>query len=70
MLSDKPESPEATKASLLAGKSTPDTPAVDGLIVAHIRDAKTGDISLYVDEREVAYRDLSLVQQLIRATHP
>ena len=35
-------------------------------IVAHIRDATTGDMSLYVGEREIAYRDPALVHKLIR----
>jgi len=42
--------------------------ALDGPIVAHIKDAATGEISLYVGEREVAYRDSALVNHLIRAT--
>ena len=38
--------------------------ALEAPIVAHIRDAATGDISLYVGEREIAYRDPALVQRL------
>jgi hypothetical protein len=38
--------------------------ALEGPIVAHIRDATSGDISLYVGEREIAYRDPALVQKL------
>jgi hypothetical protein len=38
--------------------------ALEGPIVAHIRDAASGDISLYVGEREIAYRDPALVQKL------
>lgn len=38
--------------------------ALESPIVAHIRDAATGDISLYVGEREIAYRDPALVQKL------
>lgn len=41
--------------------------ATDGPIVAHIRDVSTGDLSLYVGEREVAYRDPALVGRLLRA---
>lgn len=40
--------------------------ALETPIVAHIRDAATGDISLYVGEREIAYRDPALVQKLTR----
>jgi hypothetical protein len=42
--------------------------ALEGPIVAHIRDAATGEISLYVGEREIAYRDTALVHQLMRVT--
>ena len=37
-------------------------------IVAHITDAASGQVSLYVGEREVVYRDAQLVQRLLRAT--
>jgi len=37
-------------------------------IVAHITDAASGEVSLYVGEREVVYRDAQLVQRLLRAT--
>ena len=42
--------------------------AIDGPIVAHIKDVATGDISLYVGEREIPYRSPALVHQLIRAS--
>src|SRR4051812_277660 len=42
-------------------------PAGLGLIVAHIRDAASGEISLLVGEREITYRDPELIQQLTRA---
>jgi hypothetical protein len=42
--------------------------ALDGPIVAHIKDAATGEMSLYVGEREVAYRDPALVHRLIRVS--
>jgi hypothetical protein len=35
-------------------------------IVAHIKDASSGDMSLYVGEREIPYRDPALVHKLIR----
>ena len=41
-----------------------------GPIVAHVTDASTGEVSLYVGEREVAYRDPVLVRHLLRATAP
>jgi hypothetical protein len=40
--------------------------AFEDPIVAHIRDATTGDMSLYVGEREIAYRNPALVRQLVR----
>ena len=53
----------------VAGEAESAVPAIEGLIVAHIRDAATGEMSLYVGEREVVYKDLPLVQQLARAAH-
>jgi hypothetical protein len=41
-------------------------PAFEEPIVAHIRDATTGDMSLYVGEREIPYRDPALVHKLAR----
>jgi hypothetical protein len=41
--------------------------ALEGPIVAHIRDAATGELSLYVGEREIVYRDPGLIHQLTRA---
>jgi hypothetical protein len=35
--------------------------------VAHVTDAATGDLSIYVGEREVAFRDPVLVEHLLRA---
>lgn len=43
------------------------TPELSGPIVAHVTDAGAGDVSLYVGEREVAYRDPVLVRHLLRA---
>jgi hypothetical protein len=50
-----------------AGVAAADTSAVTGPIVAHITDAATGDISLYVGEREIPYRDPALVAHLLHA---
>ena len=52
-----------------------DAPEAEGLaatelsapIVAHITDASAGELSVYVGEREITYRDPQLVQRLIRA---
>jgi hypothetical protein len=36
-------------------------------VVAHVRDAATGEIALYVGDREVTVRDRRLASQLVRA---
>ena len=58
----------ASEATAVASE-TEAAAALDGPIVAHIKDAATGEMSLYVGEREVAYRDPALVHRLIRASH-
>jgi hypothetical protein len=50
----------ATKAEALSAS------AFQEPIVAHITDAAAGDMSLYVGEREIPYRDPALVHKLIR----
>ena len=63
-----PEVPAgAAEAPAVAGEAEA-VASLEGPIVAHIRDAATGDISLYVGEREIVYRDPGLVHQLARAT--
>lgn len=42
-------------------------PAISGPIVAHVIDAASGDVSLYIGEREVVARDPLLVERLLRA---
>jgi hypothetical protein len=41
--------------------------AGDGDLVAHVRDARRGDIDLYVGTRHVSVRDRSLASHLARA---
>jgi hypothetical protein len=50
----------ATEAEALSAS------AFEEPIVAHITNATTGDMSLYVGEREIPYRNPGLVHQLIR----
>lgn len=50
-----------------AAQAEGDMPALAGPIVAHVTNASTGELSLYVGEREVAYRDPILVQHILRA---
>jgi hypothetical protein len=40
---------------------------VAGPIFAHVTNASSGELSLYVGERQIAYRDPALVQHLLRA---
>lgn len=44
------------------------SPAGQEPIVAHVKDASTGEVSLFVGEREITYEDRALVQHLVRAT--
>ena len=43
--------------------------AVTDPIVVHIKDAKTGDVSIFRGEDEVSYRDPQLVARVARATN-
>jgi hypothetical protein len=61
-------SSEAPMVSGAANGAESDLPELSSPIVAHVTDAVTGDLSLYLGEREIAYRDPTLVQHLIRAT--
>lgn len=64
-------------ATTASGSST-DTPdaaadtaavaSVGGPLVVHIRDTKTGEMSIFSGETEVAYRDPQLVARVARAT--
>ena len=37
-------------------------------LAAYVRDAKTGEIAVFIGSREVIIRDLGLVAQLVHAT--
>jgi hypothetical protein len=45
----------------------PDLTAVGSDVVAHVRDASTGDVSIMVGDREVVSRDPQLVGRLLAA---
>ncbi|MDQ6949959.1 MAG: hypothetical protein M3256_27870 [Actinomycetota bacterium] len=48
--------------------SAPDGPLQEGSgVIAHVVDAKTGQISLLVGTREIAYTNREMAQQLLRA---
>jgi hypothetical protein len=65
----------------LLGEAEADAPAVDNAasgaatdvgvggetIVAHLRDAATGEVAIYAGERQVIVRSSELVAQLLRA---
>ena len=52
----------AAPAGAATGSST-----ADGDLVAHVRDARSGDIDLYVGTRHVSVRDRALASHLARA---
>jgi hypothetical protein len=51
-------------------KSTPaESPLLDGSgVVAHVVDAKSGKISIYVGTKHVTYTNQALAQELLKAT--
>lgn len=57
----------ASPGSPELGSPELDTPADQGPIVAHVKDASTGEVSLFVGEREITYQDRALVRHLTRA---
>ncbi len=40
----------------------------DEVLVAHVKNARTGEISLFIGHREVTIRDRKVAARLIRAT--
>jgi hypothetical protein len=53
-----------------SSKSTPpDGPLLDGSgVIAHVVDAKSGKISIYVGTKHVTYTSQALAQELLKAT--
>jgi hypothetical protein len=52
-----------------AGRATTDAPDLTPLgtdVVAHLRDASTGEVSLMVGDRELVYRDAQLAGRLLK----
>jgi hypothetical protein len=37
-------------------------------LVAHVKNARTGEISLFIGHREITIRDRKIAAQLVRAT--
>lgn len=50
-----------------ASAATGSAATAEGDLVAHVRDARSGDIDLYVGTRHVSVRDRSLAAHLARA---
>ena len=59
--------PELSGAASGASATAGEAAAIDGPIVAHITDVASGDVSLYVGDRQINYRDVGLVEHLLRA---
>lgn len=61
----------AAVPQLLAGvgRATPDAPDLTPLgtdVVAHLRNASTGEVSLMVGDRELVYKDAQLAARLLQ----
>ncbi len=60
--------PSAAAAALERGQVTdPSGEAPDEVVVAFVRDAKRGEVTVMSGEREVTYRDPALVKRLVKA---
>ena len=60
------ESAEAEEADQAADAAA--VAAVEGPVIVHIKDASTGEVSIFSGENEIAYRDPKLVARVARAT--
>jgi hypothetical protein len=56
---------ETTKVPELSAKEALRT---DENLVAHVKDARSGEISLFIGQKEVTIHDRQIVTRLIRAT--
>jgi hypothetical protein len=60
--------PPPPAAALDRGEVTdPSGPLPEEVVVAVVRDAKRGEVTVMAGEREVTYRDPSLVKRLMKA---
>lgn len=57
----------ASKKSKILGKNSLNASMVEGPLVAHITNPKTGEIHLMFGEQEVIHHDPELVAQLLNA---
>jgi hypothetical protein len=68
LLGDAEADAPGVEASAGAGASAAsDLGAAGETIVAHLRDASTGEIALYAGERQIVVRSPQLAAQLLRA---
>jgi hypothetical protein len=59
---------DAATSRHAAAAETPELPLLEGTgVVAHVVDAKTGEIALYYGTTHVSYQDPALAQKLLRA---
>ena len=58
---DRPPAAASASAALPAGAS------LDGPLVAHVKDLRTGEIGVYLGTTEVTFRDPHLAAKLYRA---
>jgi len=50
--------------------TTPDGPVLEGSgVVAHVVNAKSGEMSIYVGTKHIAIKNQALAQELLKATH-
>ncbi|MEY9887718.1 hypothetical protein ABIA35_006894 [Catenulispora sp. MAP12-49] len=63
-----PENPSSGhRTPTAAFPARDDRPAAGETVVVHVRDARTGDLDLYVGDRHVRVRDRDLASRLIAA---
>ena len=58
---------DAPAASNAAGSAAGETTGLTDTLVAHVKDLQTGEISLFLGEREVTYVDANLARFLHQA---
>ena len=57
-----------TASAASASPSSPDAPVLDGSgVIAHVTDARKGEISILVGTREIKYTNRDMAQQLLKA---
>jgi hypothetical protein len=56
----------ASAPAVNGGEPEPDVTPVGQDVVAHVRNASTGEVSIMVGEHEVAYTDRALVARLLK----